>query len=709
MNRVIILFFFVALFYIPNAIAQNVDTLITKDLSEKELVISAFSFRLPSKNATQSLALLNYKQLKSGDGSSIQSALNSIPGVFFESRGNGGSPRINIRGSMFRSAYGIRNVRMYWEGFAITSPDGTTPFEAIDPSWIETVEVIKGPASVQYGNGTGGILLMHSQNPQPEKYAARYQQTIGSYGFAQRHLRVTIPLRTIFSFNQRFLTVSSSSSTTHGYRQQEANERNQGMVVLRKKVALPFWSFRGNGNYRGENISVAQYYNGGWQLPGSLNQSEALSNPQQARPYSIDHDAHLNRKRWILGYGQDRSGDDWNLTWRASVIHTNKENPYGTSASNQGYKLEKSLDKNAIANASKTFGRGHDLTGEWQFGGEYQNEYYRIQECNNDNGNAGSEKYHFDVHYNQYFGFSSFQLKWKDKGMLQLGSAWHNTQMDVSGQYGNKDFQDNIQWKPGWTPRMAMSWEPIQNWVLFASTSTGFCNPNFYEQVDYQNSQYNNQLTPEWGSQKEWGLRWMKETFSFEIVGYNQKMKSLILPTSITSEAPWTYGNGGSSNILGGECSFKKTVRWGKSRIESQGAFHWGDYRWSQWTVANQSFDGKKIPGNSGHAAHFMLTYDYQDKYFIILQDQWMDKMALNNENSLFSNPYHVVNGKLMGVINTQNAAYFQGYFKWEAGVNNLLNAQYCSFWQWNDANNRFYNPSPIRNFYFGLTWFFSK
>ncbi len=694
---------------IHSSSAQIVDTLWQLPSSGNELVVSAFSFHLSPKKRTYASGVLNYKQLMSGDGSSIQYAINTIPGVFYESRGNGGSPRINIRGSMFRSAYGVRNVRLYWEGFALTSADGTSPIEVIDPSWMESLEVVKGPASVQYGNGAGGALLMSSHHSEPEKISVRYYQALGSFGFNQRNIRATVPLPSMRILSRRYLTVYSSQSQTNGYREQEANQRNMLMLVLRKKISIPWFGFRNSYVGRGENITVVQGYNGGWQLPGSLTESEARINPQQARPYSIAQDAHLNRSRWMLGFGQDRQGERWNFMWRTAWVLNQKENPYGTSSANQGFKKEKGIGRNARVNLNYHLIENENTSIEWIVGGEWQQENYLIHEYVNESGKPGAEKYHFVVDYNQAFAYSALQWKWKNKALLEAGAANHLTKANVDGEYGPNNFNDQINWKPGWTPRVACSWEPFSNFVLFASTAKGFSNPNFFEQVDYQNAQYNNGLAPELGQQKECGARWIKENFSIEGVLYQQKLKSLILPTSITIDSPWSYANSGKSKVQGGECSIKKKWKYKNNEWEIQSAFHWGDYRWTQWSLANQNYDGKKIPGNSGHAAHLMLTYSHDQSFFVILQDQWIDRMALNNSNTIFSNPYHIFNGKVMGVFGESFLRDGAGYMKWEVGVNNILNARYCSFWQWNDSNNRFYNPSPSRNFYTGLTWFFSK
>ncbi|NNE54502.1 MAG: TonB-dependent receptor plug domain-containing protein, partial [Flavobacteriales bacterium] len=109
------------------------------------------------------IGIVNATQLQSGDESSIAQAINLIPGVKMEQRGNGGSRRINIRGSFLRSPFAVRNIKMYWEGIPLTSADGSSPLELIDNADIGAIEVIKGPAGSAYGAGNGGVLLFRGK------------------------------------------------------------------------------------------------------------------------------------------------------------------------------------------------------------------------------------------------------------------------------------------------------------------------------------------------------------------------------------------------------------------------------------------------------------------------------------------------------------------------------------------------------------------
>src|SRR5690606_27814540 len=75
-----------------------------------------------------------------------------------------GSYRISIRGSSLRAPFGVRNVKIYYNGIPFTDPGGTSYLNQLGYNNVNSLEIIKGPAGSLYGAGTGGILLLKN-NP----------------------------------------------------------------------------------------------------------------------------------------------------------------------------------------------------------------------------------------------------------------------------------------------------------------------------------------------------------------------------------------------------------------------------------------------------------------------------------------------------------------------------------------------------------------
>src|SRR6187200_1193639 len=89
---------------------------------------------------------------------SLVHSFNTIAGVRMEER-SPGSYRINIRGSSLRSPFGVRNVKIYYNGIPFTDPGGQSYLNQLGYYDFNSIEIIKGSNNSLYGAGTGGVLL----------------------------------------------------------------------------------------------------------------------------------------------------------------------------------------------------------------------------------------------------------------------------------------------------------------------------------------------------------------------------------------------------------------------------------------------------------------------------------------------------------------------------------------------------------------------
>ena len=272
-----------------------------------------------------------------GDGSSLQNAFNSVSGVSYDSRGYGGSTRLNIRGSFFRAPTTIRNVKMYWKGIALTSADGQSPLEIVDPSNVANANILKGPGSGVWGNGTGGVVLFTPYALNQSVYAkAQYEH--GEFGYNKTVYQAGA------SKNGFSLMVSQVNQETEGYRNQEANKKEQTLL-----------EFSANTK-RWKHYVMAMRYKGYWELPGAISAAQIAVDPRQANAFSVANNAHVDRTRDMFGYsGEYLSKKNFLLELSANLFQTEKINPYGTSAASSGYKDEQAKGNGERAVLSKSF------------------------------------------------------------------------------------------------------------------------------------------------------------------------------------------------------------------------------------------------------------------------------------------------------------------------------------------------------------------
>lgn len=96
----------------------------------------------------------------------LDEALVAVPGLLAENRYNLAlGTRIAVRGLGARAAFGVRGVRILVDGIPLTLPDGQATLTNIDLASAGTIDVLRGPASVLYGNAAGGVVAIETREP----------------------------------------------------------------------------------------------------------------------------------------------------------------------------------------------------------------------------------------------------------------------------------------------------------------------------------------------------------------------------------------------------------------------------------------------------------------------------------------------------------------------------------------------------------------
>ena len=120
---------------------------------------------LNSKNSIEtpfSISSLTRRQLSFGQkGMSLGESMRSVPGLFIMNGENFAQDiRISIRGFGSRSAFGVRGIKLFVDGFPQTTADGQSQVDNINLSIIQSAEVIRGSSSSIYGNASGGVIQL---------------------------------------------------------------------------------------------------------------------------------------------------------------------------------------------------------------------------------------------------------------------------------------------------------------------------------------------------------------------------------------------------------------------------------------------------------------------------------------------------------------------------------------------------------------------
>src|SRR3984885_1666168 len=231
-----ILFF---IFAVATGAAGQTKTDSLKKDSVKQMqpvMVKAYLSEQPVLNVPASINVINQQQLDVQPENSFVPVLNSQPGVRAEER-SPGSYRLSIRGSLLRSPFGVRDVKIYFDDIPLTDAGGNTYLNAIDFNSIHNMEVLKGPDGSLFGANTGGVVLLSPVNHHADSSFLSAGLNGGSYGLI--HENTALQERS----GNYTLNLNQAYQSYGGYRQNSDMQRQYIQAVNK-------WDYNKNDDFK---------------------------------------------------------------------------------------------------------------------------------------------------------------------------------------------------------------------------------------------------------------------------------------------------------------------------------------------------------------------------------------------------------------------------------------------------------------------------
>lgn len=179
--------------------------------------------RVPESSAQLPMSVdrLDSQQIRQGQLQvNLSESLDMLPGVNAQQRQNYAQDlQISVRGFGARSSFGVRGVRLYSDGIPATMPDGQGQVSHFDLGSAGRIEVLRGPFSALYGNSSGGVISLYTEDAPPDA-SVTVSATAGSLGL-QRYA-----LKAMGRPGGVNLVVNAAHFAIDGYREHSAAERN---------------------------------------------------------------------------------------------------------------------------------------------------------------------------------------------------------------------------------------------------------------------------------------------------------------------------------------------------------------------------------------------------------------------------------------------------------------------------------------------------
>ena len=229
-----------------------------------EVIIKSFEHNRRSGNTVSIVKVLAINNADRYNKTSIVNGMNTIAGVRMEER-SPGSYRINMRGSSLRSPFGVRNVKVYFNGIPLTDAGGNTYFNQLAYNNFSHIELFKGPAGSLYGAGTGGLIMLYGLDQwQP--------------GVSVEYVTGTYDLQNVFA-SARFGNPDSRNQFTYAHNQSDGYRIQSAM--RRDNITWQSVLQSSEKNKISASLLFTDMY---YQTPGALTLTEYNTNPKAARP-----------------------------------------------------------------------------------------------------------------------------------------------------------------------------------------------------------------------------------------------------------------------------------------------------------------------------------------------------------------------------------------------------------------------------------------
>lgn len=658
-----------------------------------EVVVRAYESNRPLLQTAASVGLLSRRDLTDRFGTpTLVPALNTIPGVRADER-SPGSYRLSIRGSLIRSPFGVRNVKVYWNDLPLTDAGGNTPLNALDVRALGGAEIIKGPAGSLYGANTGGAVLFSGLAAPVEKTSVEVSGLAGSYGLGGGSLLVQS------GGDNGSLNVSYNGLGASGYRDHSQLRRDNVQVTGQFQA----------GERR--TISVLGLYsNLFYQTPGGLTEAQYRAAPRQSRPAtrttpgSAEQQAAIYQKLGYLGVSHTyRFSERVQNTTGLYASVTDFRNPFITN-------YERRADQ----------GLGGRTVTRWQaiqrgvptvvtFGAEFQNLFTVDRNYGNRKGQLDTLQTDDELKSLQWLGFVQAESTLPQGFLLTAGLSRNDVRYGFTRFSKRPVIEQVRQFEPVWLPRVALLKQLTEAVSVFGSISTGYSAPT-QQEIRPSDLVFNATLNPERGTNYELGLRGslMDGRLQFDVAAYRFALRQTIVRRTTDGGAE-TFANAGNTDQRGLETLLSyQILRQDAQRnhvsMRAWNALTLTKYRYRDFRQLTTDFSNNQVPGVAPVTNVSGIDLTTRFGLYAFLTYQFLNPFALNDANTLRADPTRIATATL-GYRRTFGLISLDVY----ATGDNLLDQQYSLGYDLNAFGNRFYNAAARRNFVggfrLGVTW----
>ncbi|MDO8388076.1 MAG: TonB-dependent receptor [Polaromonas sp.] len=672
------------------------------------ITVTATRTELPPFEVPASVDVLDGERLR-GDGRAqlnLSESLSLLPGLLARDRQNQAQDlQLSVRGFGARSTFGVRGVRLYVDGIPATMPDGQGQLSHIDIASVGRLEVLRGPFSVLYGNSSGGVMQVFTEEGQGPPVLGGSVAT-GSYGLRRADLKAsgaTGPMGYV---------LSAGRLSTNGFRAHSAAEREGANMRLD-------WDLAGDSTLTllANSVKVEA------QDPLGLNRQQFNAAPRSADPAATNFNTRKSVSQRQVGAVYERKvdadnrlrlmvyGGERTTTQSQSIpvaVQVGAQHPGGVIGLDRNYGGLDARWTTRTSLAQRPLeivgGLAYDSMSEqrrgWQnFQGSTLGVLGALRR-DEDNRVTSLDPY--------------LQATWKPapRWTVNAGVRHSRVNFDSADNYvvpGNGNDSGSVSYSAT-LPAAGVSFAPSEQWRVYAAAGRGFETPTFNE-LAYRatGSGLNFALRPSRSDNLEAGVKWR----TAEGAATRAEWTAAVFHTATQDEIVTQSNTGGRSTFQNAGETRRRGLELAASIAParywlSQLSYTLLDARYrdafacpvnANLCPAGQVPAGNRIPGTARHALAMELGWRPPTGWRAGVDARYLGSVAVNDVNSDAAASF-VTLGAHVG--------YVFDLARWNiaatARVDNLADRQYAGSVIVNEGNGRYFEPAAGRNYVLSLS-----
>jgi iron complex outermembrane receptor protein len=627
-----------------------------------------------ARRPAPSVSVLTQHDLERSSGLSLENSLNTVPGVFMQSRTPWGGARITIRGYYPSTSGNSPNsnglgYQVFLNDIPITDATGTTVLDDIDYTSLGNLEVIKGPASSQYGSFIGGAVRLSTARPTPNQTSFGQQVLGGSDGLVRT--------------NTTFETATSSSDLTlnYGHQEYDSFRPHSGSNKEYLRAAGDF-DVRDN-----QTLSAYFSYNRSFEeLAGEIDSTDFYNRLPVSNQAYLANDSHIKVTSFIAGVTDH---------YRISEQFTNQTTLFGNGrTSNQPF--------------------AHGFTDANQFSFGLRSAFGYVQQLGRVGitGTLGGSIQRSNVTTNGVFIvpappfpqrptaqqnyattaslFTEWSFNMPSEVTLTVGASWNKNKFAIQNMLKDNQLADTTQvqarsFDAVFTPRVALTKQFNGNASVYASVSSGYT-PPLLSNVVANDGTVDLSLKPERAVQYEVGVQGgvLRNRLTGQLALFDVENTDKLV-TQTSNSVTFTT-NAGKQRDRGAELSLSflavdDTAR-AVSLLRPWVSYAYTDSKFIDFKSDNNNdantvdFSGNAVPRVARNMVSAGLDVATNVGFYLNGTYQNVDKVPVTFDNSTYVKGYDLLGAKL-GYKRLVNRNWLFNVF---VGGDNLLNSTYYSF-----------------------------